>query len=272
MIDVLDPQDVLLRQFVDSIYIFRKGISRLAFTAYPSVNTPVGLFRNTAISIEKERILIENSEDPNHFAMACNLFYGSTKLEYLQLVDEIAVNFKPLGFVSFTGLKPANGTQLCFKKWNTFLPDLFNDVFAMNDLQQQRSCIEKTLIEQYVPLQNETILLKTIELLNDTTKDYKIQEIANLVGIHYKQLYRSFTENIGCSPAHYRKLVKFRTAVVSKINKGKSTRLTDICYENDYTDQSYFIKQFKDLTGEKPTRFFKEITAFGSDKVIFKIV
>jgi AraC-like DNA-binding protein len=272
MINVLEPQNELLKQFVDSIYIFRKSSEKLEFIAYPSLNTPVALFRNTVLSMENGHVNIENTGVPNHFGMACNQFSENIHLQYLQLVDEVAINFKPLGFPSFTQSRLKDEKVFSFHDWDKLLPDLLHNIFTADKPEQQLFYIEELLLERYAPLPDEAILLKALELLNDATMDYKMQEVAGLVGVHYKQLYRSFKENVGCSPAHYRKLVKFRTSVVSKIKKGSKARLIDICYNYDYTDQSYFIKQFKELTGEKPTHFFKEASSFGDDKVIFKIV
>ena len=203
--------------------------------------------------------------------MACNQFSSDIHMKYLQFVDEIAINFKPLGLASFLQVKPKNEKVFLIEVWNKFLPGLFNNVFAIGDPSQQLYHIEKFLLTQYIPLAGETILIKALELLNDVTIDHKMQEIARIVGIEYKQLYRLFKQNTGCSLAHYRKLVRFRTSVASKINKGNKVRLVDICYDSGYTDQSHFIKQLKGLTGEKPTNFFKGVTSFGNDKVIFKI-
>ena len=271
MIEVLEPQNALLKRFVDSIYILKEGEGSLEFTAYPSTNTPVALFRNVAVSIKEGNVLIERSATDNQFVLVCSQLSSSLHLRYPQLVDEIAINFKPLGFFSFTQLTPNDEQIDRFDKWDQFLPALFNIVFATEDRQQQLHYIEQFLLGQYIPSPNEAIVLKALELLNDRTKDYKMQEIADLAGVHHKTLYRYFTESVGCSPVHYRKLVKFRTSVVSKLKTGDKARLVDICYDNDYTDQSYFIKQFKELTGERPKLFFKGITSYGNDKVIFKI-
>ncbi len=271
MINVIEPQNELLKQFVDSIYVFKKSEGGFEFTAYPAVNTSVGLLRNASVNIENECVYIANSETPNHIAMVCNQFTSSIHLQYLQLVDEIAINFKPLGFSSYTQSAPHQKKTSFFQEWNGVLPDLFDNVFATEDPDRQCYHIEEFLLNQYRALADESFLFKALELLNDTTLDYKMLEIACLAGVHYKHLYRSFTEHVGCSPVHYRKLVKFRSSVVSKMKRGDKVRLVDISNDHDYFDQPYFIKQFRELTGEKPSLFFKEVTSFGNDKVIFKI-
>lgn len=271
MINVLEPENELLKQFVDSIYILKKSVHGLEYTAYPTANIPVALLRNATVSTRNGVIHLENSNTPNHFTIACNQLSSIAHLQYPQLVDEISINFKPLGFPSYTRSKPENNKIFPFHEWDIFLPDLFQIVFETENQEQQLSHIEHFLLEQYVPLPDEAILLKVLELLTDTAKDYSIIDIANITGVHYKKLYRKFVENVGCSPMHYRKLIKFRKSVISKFKKGNDERMVDLCYTFGYTDQPYFTKQFKKLTGEKPSHFFKKVTPFRNNKVIFKI-
>ena len=271
MIVVLEPQNEVIKQFVDSIYVFRKGEEKLDFTAYPSTNTPVGLFRNAAVTVCGGSIHVHPSHALGHFAMVCHPLSGGIRLHYAQMVDEIAINFKALGLRSHTRSQQGDGIISCFHDWDDGLPTLFHNVFATHDSALQLHHIETFLLARYAPLAEQATLLSALQLLNDTTTDHKMQEIATLAGVHYKQLYRLFTEYIGCSPAHYRKLVKFRGSIVSKLKKGAAARLVDICYDNAYTDQPYFTKQFKELSGQRPARFFKEVTSFGNDKVIFRL-
>lgn len=271
MIDVWEPRDEVLRKFVDSIYVLTRSSDKLEFTAYAGLNTPVAVLSNTAVYAEGGNVRITASDNPNYVAIACNQFFNSVHLQYEQLVDEIAINFKPLGFASFARSSVKDSKVFGFTQWNDHIPELFRQVFMVSDARLQLECIEQFLLQQYSPVQNEAVLLRTLALLQDHYCDYKMQEIAEFSGISYKQLYRIFTEHIGCSPAHYRKLFRFRRSVADKITEGNAIRLTDISHKHDYTDQAHFNRQFKELTGEKPTRFFSEVTAFGDTKVIFKI-
>ena len=116
--EVLEPQHELLQRFVDSIYILNRGLKGLEFTAYPSVNTPVALLRNAMVTVSEDIITINLSEHPNQLAIACNQFSSSAHIQYLQPVDEIAINFKPLGFSSFTGAKQGQNKIASFREWD----------------------------------------------------------------------------------------------------------------------------------------------------------
>lgn len=174
MIEVLEPQDRLVQQFVDSIYVLKKDTATLDITAYPTVNTPVALFRNATLSLDQGCVHMTHTDTPNHFAMGCNQFSSITRLQYIQLVDEIAINFKPLGFAAFTRSKPAKEKVFPFYDWDALLPDLFHNVFTADSKEQQLGYIEKMLLSQYQPLPDEALLLKALALLNDITTDYKM--------------------------------------------------------------------------------------------------
>lgn len=271
MITVLEPANELLRRYVDSIYVFKRGEEKLEFTAYPSTNTPVGLFRNAAIEVADDRVDVTASDTACHFAMVCDQYPGSIQLHYAQMVDEIAINFKPLGYRSFTGASHMGGGIYRMQQWDDMLPALFAEVFAAEDSTAQLRCIETFLLGQYRPLAHEAVLRTALQMLGDIDAEHRVQDIAAIACVHEKQLYRLFADNVGCSPAYYRKLLRFRTSVVSKLQQGSAARLVDICYDNAYTDQAYFIRQFKALSGQPPARFFKEVSSFGNEKVIFKI-
>jgi AraC-like DNA-binding protein len=271
MIEVLEPQHPLLRTFVDSVYVLRKGSDSLEFTAYPGINTPVGLFRNTVMSVDAGCVYIDGTETPDHFAIACNQFSSGIQLRYITTVDEIAINFKPLGFASFSGSTPKTEKLFICAAWAAALPGLFNAVFETDDGAQQLALIEAFLLNQYRPLAEEQLLRQVLELLNDVSRDEKMDDIAAAVGVHYKQLYRLFKMYVGCSLAQYRNLIKFRSSVVSKLSSGPDARLVDICYDHGYTDQPHFIREFRRMTGETPGRLFRKLVSFGKEKVIFRM-
>src|ERR1700744_4257271 len=105
MLQVFEPHNPLLKKYVENIYIFEEGDKPVKYTSYPSANTSVGLFRNAAVSFCDDPISIKRSGKINQFGIAFNRLFRPVTIDYLQMVDEIAINFKPLGFSVFTGWK-----------------------------------------------------------------------------------------------------------------------------------------------------------------------
>jgi AraC-like DNA-binding protein len=271
MLNVFEPGNEHLKKYVDSIYIFEKKDKEIRYTSYPSAYTAVALFRNTDIDFASKCCTIQHAINPNHFAVAFNRLFRPVDIHYRQMEDEISINFKALGLAAFAQWEYKDSTDcFIFSTWDNFLEDIFNEVFAIDDPVKRIEIIEAFLLKRYVRFEDEEILSKAIDMLNAPHTDHKMQEIAKETGVHYKYLYRSFMQYIGCSPAHYRKIVKFRHSVYSKLNKGDAARFIEICYDGNYTDQSYFIKQFREITGENPKKFFRGLSAFGKDKVVLR--
>jgi AraC-like DNA-binding protein len=271
MLRLFEPANALLKKYVDNIYIFEKSNTAIKYTSYPSVNTSVGLFRNAAIEVSGNCFSFKNTQGPNHFAIACNRLFRPVDIHYLQMVDEITINFKPPGFAIFTQHPYPDGQDsFIFPDWDVFLEDLFHSVFATENSAERLAIIEAFLLSRYARITDEELLCTAMHLLSGPDAGHTINEVADLSGVHYKYLYRSFMRHVGCSPAHYRKIAKFRNSVYSKLDKGDATKFIEICYSGNYSDQAYFTKQFREITGENPKKFFKVISAFGNNKVVFK--
>ncbi|MCW3123453.1 MAG: AraC family transcriptional regulator [Flavipsychrobacter sp.] len=270
--NVFEPNDPLLKKYIDNIYIFEKGQEPVQYTSYPSANTAVGLFRNATVDITDDPVIVQASADTKPFGIAFNRLLRRVNLHYMQMVDEIAINFKPAGFSAFTGWQYTGNSSDCFvfTEWDGDLERLLTHIFRAQEQHERAALLEAFLLSRYTPIDDEDILTRACALLADPNNEDKIQEIAKQVGVHQKYLYRHFMQYIGCSPAHYRKVVKFRNAVYAKLDKGDAMKLIELCYNSNYTDQAYFTKQFHKLTGENPKQFFKDVSAFGKNKVVFR--
>jgi len=62
---------------------------------------------------------------------------------------------------------------------------------------------------------------------------------------------RLFEKNIGVSPNLYRRICQFNKAF-HQLNTRSFYKLTDIAFANDYTDQSHYIRSFKEFTNITP--------------------
>ena len=107
--------------------------------------------------------------------------------------------------------------------------------------------------------------------LENIDLNYTIAEIAEKTGYNLKSFQRHFLKHMGCSPINYKRIARFRNSLKSKLDTHEIKTLTDDSYENNYFDQSYFIKEFKKLTKQNPKQFFKEISRVDGDKIVWEI-
>ena len=80
-----------------------------------------------------------------------------------------------------------------------------------------------------------------------------LQEIQQKINISERSLERYFKKNIGISPKFYSRVIRLSN-IFKLIQEGK-TNWADIIYQSGFYDQSHFIKNFKEFTGEEPSNY-----------------
>ena len=271
--DVYESQNPLLKKYMHSIYFYKKGVGQMNYLAFPTTGTPLALIRNAEVKITPGEVIITKSGKENYKAMFCNILFKPLKMRYEQTPDEIAINFKPACFFNF--IHNSFITQedsFFFNDWDHFLEDLFNKVFAAEE-NDRLKIVEDFLLARCSNVDHFDKLTEAAQIVSDFENEYSSTEVAKMVGLHYKVFYRNFIKYIGCSPAHFRKIARFRNSVNEKINNRANTKLVKISYNNNYTDQSYFIKEYQKHTGENPKSFFDHISILGdSNKIVWKFL
>ena len=81
-----------------------------------------------------------------------------------------------------------------------------------------------------------------------------VSEIAAQNAISMRQLERNFKAFSGFSPKLFNRIIRFQSAIEVYGNKSKS--LTEIAFDCGYYDQSHFIHDFKEFTGQHPKTYF----------------
>jgi len=80
-----------------------------------------------------------------------------------------------------------------------------------------------------------------------------IQEILRKINISEKSLERLFKSQIGLSAKFYSRII--RLSYVFRLVQQDKTEWTDLAFLSGFYDQSHFIKNFKEFTGDEPSRY-----------------
>ncbi|AFD06726.1 helix-turn-helix transcriptional regulator [Solitalea canadensis] len=169
-----------------------------------------------------------------------------------------------------------------------FYPHALKSVFGLNAHELTDSCLDFNLFSKkqgdqlYERLLNSTSVDDQIEFLsqylraqinlNTTDADEIIQySLSQIVkskgGIPLKDLHddlqlsersfeRKFKQSIGISPKLYARICRFKVSL-NQLKNNDFQKLSDIAYENDYSDQSHFIRSFKEFAGFSPLQYPK---------------
>lgn len=100
-------------------------------------------------------------------------------------------------------------------------------------------------LEEYREIQN------AIEIVVRHNGLITVQDLARRLDISERTLQRKFSIYIGMSPKKFAKIIQFQSSV-EQISAGGFSKLTEIAYENGYSDQSHFIRNIKKFTGKRP--------------------
>ena len=99
-------------------------------------------------------------------------------------------------------------------------------------------------------------LAEVVEFINRKyASEITSEHLADILGVSVSQLNRKFKKTMGESPIGY--LVKVRVDAAKKMLLESTDTITEISYHCGFNNQTYFNRQFKNITGISPREFRK---------------
>lgn len=95
---------------------------------------------------------------------------------------------------------------------------------------------------------DEMMLDQSNEVLGRILKELKMNE---------RTFQRVFKKYVGITANQYRRICMFHSAF-HQLRKGEYEKLIDVAYENGYSDQSHYIRSFKEFTRTTPADYLKD--------------
>lgn len=94
---------------------------------------------------------------------------------------------------------------------------------------------------------------RAVQKILDTTGAVNIRKLADEVALSERSLERYFSEHIGLSPKRFSRII--RLAAIFKLITEEKPKWSEIAQKARFYDQSHFIKDFKEFTGEDPSDY-----------------
>ncbi|MTI20559.1 AraC family transcriptional regulator [Fulvivirga sp. RKSG066] len=171
------------------------------------------------------------------------------------------VRFHPNGFLPFTTLplKDMTNTPISLKMiFGQQGEKLENEILQAENTRTRIKIIEDFLLKR---LKDKSIIDRIVKSAVDTIASahgkLSIQDLTENDNINRRVLARKFSSTVGLSPKQLAKIIRLQTTLQTLLNQHASS-LTNVAYENEYFDQSHFIKDFKEFTGITPKEFYGE--------------
>ena len=274
------PETELLKKHI-AYYYFLQTDSRdfnSTYYAFPNILPAVNLHKATKFTIKGHSVI---SEGDTSLRFPATTVQGRIeKPLYVQLkgvLDKVTIIFKPLGlnhFISSSFDDVANQPVQLFTEWSdqAIHKDFLESFFDTPDFPQRVKVLETFLLANYRHFKTQEILQRAIDLLSDFEKEISVSCIPKLIGLNDRTFNRLFRKHMGISPVGYRKIARFRHSLKNRLFGAKFKKLTEIGYESNFYDQSYFIKVYNQLAGTNPGNFFRCVDKLADDNLIFKFV
>jgi len=178
----------------------------------------------------------------------------------------IAYFFHPHVLKNVTGTDGKELTDRCIDL-HFFRPakkeDLKEQLLNATSLKMRLSILDKFVLQlagQHRLSANKNILFAT-QAIRNSTGLISLKNIRAELHITERTFQRLFEFHVGLSPKMFSRICQFHSAF-QQVNRSQNPRLSDIAYEMGYSDQSHFIRSFKEFTHYSPGEYWKMAREF----------
>lgn len=131
---------------------------------------------------------------------------------------------------------------------------------ATKSLNQQIETISD-MIEELIGnnhISENAPIQKVVKEIIEARGQVKIKSIRDKVFLTERTLERKFKNQTGLTPKQFAKIIQFQTSL-SKLSQADFDKLTHVGLDSGFTDQSHFIRVFKEYTGKTPSYYLKSV-------------
>ena len=139
-----------------------------------------------------------------------------------------------------------------------FFPNLEDRILEARTFEGRVATVERyfsSLLQHQLISADHQRIAHVVGLIKETKGNISIDTLASHACLSRKQFERKFSAFVGISPKQFLKIVRFQNAIFLA-HDATELNLTDLAYDSGYYDQSHFINETKELTGQTPKKLF----------------
>ncbi len=102
----------------------------------------------------------------------------------------------------------------------------------------------------------DSLIENTLRLIFESSGQINVSELCSTLDTGERKLERLFRQHIGLPPKFYTRIIRFNH--IFRLLQEKKYAWSELAQLTGFYDQSHFIKNFKEFTGEDPSAYFFE--------------
>lgn len=202
--------------------------------------------------------------------------YGqSTKHSVLTFTGQlhlVGIVFYPNALKSIFGINAGELTNACTNL--ELLParhtaELSGRLLHASPIAEQINILSDYLFKQIASNQQADDLTQyAIAQIAKTKGGTSLKDLQDDLRMTERSFERRFKDHVGISPKLFSRICRFQ-ASLSQLRANHYSKLSDVAFENDYADQSHFIRTFKEFTGFSPYQYQKQLEEVAENFTLF---
>jgi AraC-like DNA-binding protein len=101
---------------------------------------------------------------------------------------------------------------------------------------------------------DSTVVQRLCTAIVDQGGQVRIDDLSSQAGLSARQLRRLFLDQVGLSPKHFCRVIRFRNSL-SRLPRSGHGEWAQVALDCGYYDQAHFINEFREFSGYTPGEF-----------------
>ena len=141
--------------------------------------------------------------------------------------------------------------------WGRFAAELRERLYAAPTIQARFALLEQFLLARLceAPQGLKAVQYAVAEIARQHGA-LSIRELSESMGMSQKHLIVQFKQMVGCTPKELGRLYRFAD-VLASIDLTQPVDWTLVAHQFHFHDQSHFIRDFREFTGNTPTDYLR---------------